>query len=159
MSNLAIVWHSRTGTSEALARAVAEGAGEGAVLLRADIVAPEDLLVVEGYVFVCPENLGTMSGSMKEMFDRCYYPLLGRTEGKAYGTVVAAGSDGRGAEAQIDRIVTGWRLRRVTEPMIVNMEVQTPEAILAAKIVPQAALAACRDLGEGFAEGLRLGIF
>ena len=49
---------------------------------------------------------------MKEMFDRCYYPLLGRIEGRPYATLIAAGSDGRGAQAQIDRIVTGWRLRR-----------------------------------------------
>ena len=42
--------------------------------------------------------------------------------------LIAAGSDGKGAQAQIDRIVTGWRLRRVAEPLIVNLAAQTPEA-------------------------------
>jgi multimeric flavodoxin WrbA len=100
-----------------------------------------------------------MTGEMKEMFDRCYYPLLGRVEGRPYATAIAAGSDGRGAQAQIDRIVTGWRLRRVADGLIVNMSAQTPEQILAEKSVPEGELARCRGLGEALGEGLRLGIF
>lgn len=156
---LAIIWHSRTGAARAMAQALHEGAGEGARLIAAADAEPRDLLAAQGYAFVCPENLGTTSGLMKEMFDRCYYPLLGRIEGRAYATAIAAGSDGRGAQAQIDRIVTGWRLRRVAEPLIVNLGAQSPEAILAAKQVPAIALEECRDLGRGLAEGLSLGIF
>jgi hypothetical protein len=96
---------------------------------------------------------------MKDMFDRCYYPLLGQVEGRAYATAIAAGSDGTGAQAQIDRIATGWRLRRVAEPLIVNLAAQTPEAILAAKTLPAEAVEACEELGAAMAEGLRLGIF
>lgn len=156
---LAIVWHSRTGAAEAMARVAMDGAGEGAMLLAAADAEPEALLRAGAYLFVCPENLGTMTGAMKEMFDRCYYPLLGRIEGRSYATAIAAGSDGQGAQAQIDRIVTGWRLRRVAEPLLVNLGAQTPEAILAAKQVPAADLARCRDLGLALAEGLRLGLF
>jgi NAD(P)H-dependent FMN reductase len=156
---LAIIWHSRTGASEAMARAAFEGAGEGTRLIAADDASADDLLAAGGYLFVCPENLGSLSGAMKEMFDRCYYPLLGRIEGRPYATAIAAGSAGQGAEAQIDRIVTGWRFRRVADPLIVNLGVQTPEAILAPKTVPEETLACCRDLGAALAEGLRLGVF
>jgi multimeric flavodoxin WrbA len=156
---LAIVWHSRTGTSRALALAAARGSGTGARLITADEATPELLLNAQGYLFVCPENLGTLSGAMKELFDRCYYPLLGRIEGRPYATIIAAGSDGHGAEAQLDRIVTGWRLRRVAESMIVNMAAQTPEAILAPKVPPLEALAAAEALGAALAEGLAQGIF
>ena len=156
---LAVIWHSRTGAARAMARAVAQGAGERARLITAGDVTPEDLLSAHGYVFVCPENLASMSGMMKEMFDRCYYPVLGRIEGRAYATAIAAGSDGSGAQAQIDRIVTGWRLKRVAEPLIVNLGAQTPEQILAEKTVPEDALKKCREIGEAFAEGLSLGIF
>ncbi|MBF7011658.1 NAD(P)H-dependent oxidoreductase [Novosphingobium resinovorum] len=142
-----------------MAEALHLGAGDDARLITVSEVSAEDLLAASGYVFVCPENLGSMTGLMKEMFDRCYYPLLGRVEGRPYATAIAAGSDGRGAQAQIDRIVTGWRLRRVAEPLIVNLDAQTPEAILAEKHVPQAQLDACRDLGAAMAEGLQLGIF
>jgi multimeric flavodoxin WrbA len=100
-----------------------------------------------------------MSGAMKEMFDRSYYPLLGQIAGRPYATLIAAGSDGQGAQAQLDRIVTGWRLRRVAEPLIVNLAAQTPEAILAPKIVPAAALAQCRELGAALAAGIELGVF
>jgi multimeric flavodoxin WrbA len=155
---LAVVWHSRTGGARAMAHAIAEGAGE-AQLITAEDVTPAALLDAAGYVFVCPENLGTMTGLMKEMFDRCYYPLLGRVEGRPYATAIAAGSGGQGAQAQIDGVVTGWRLRRIAEPLIVDFAAQTPEAILAEKALPESATAACRELGEAFCEGLRLRIF
>jgi multimeric flavodoxin WrbA len=155
---LLIAWHSRTGAAEALAAAACEGAEGRARLLRCDAVEPTDLLAASGYLFVCPENLASMSGLMKEMFDRCYYPVLGRIEGRAYATVIAAGSDGEGAQQQIDRIATGWRLRRVAEPIIVNLAAQTPETILARKVVPATALAATGDLGAALAEGLAQGI-
>jgi multimeric flavodoxin WrbA len=156
---LLILWHSRTGASEALARAAAEGAGAAAWLVPAAEAEPDVLLAAQGYLFCCPENLGSMSGLMKELFDRAYYPLLGRIEGRAYATLIAAGSDGEGAQRQIDRIVTGWRLKRVAEPLIVNLGAQTPEAIAAPKHVPGDAIGRARALGEGLAEGLRLGVF
>ncbi len=156
---LAIVWHSRTGAAQAMAEAAHGGAGADAQLIAAAEAEPEALLQAAGFLFICPENLGSMSGAMKEFFDRSYYPLLGRIEGRPYATAIAAGSDGRGAQAQIDRIVTGWRLRRVAEPLIVNLGAQSPQAILAAKTVAPDRLQQCRELGAALGEGLRLGIF
>ena len=142
-----------------MAEAALEGGGDNALLMRAAEVTPDDLLAAGAYLFVCPENLASMSGEMKEMFDRCYYPVLGRIEGRAYATIIAAGSDGEGAQKQIDRIATGWRLKRVAEPMIVNFDAQTPEDILATKQVPKKTLENCKNLGSGLAEGLSLGIY
>lgn len=154
-----ILWHSRTGAAQALAEAAARGAGEAGRAIRARDATPDDMLAAQAYLFVCPENLGSMTGEMKELFDRAYYPLLGCIEGRAYATVIAAGSDGSGAQAQIDRIVTGWRLRRVAEPMIVNLDAQTPEAILAPKTVPPQVIGECEELGAALAEGIAQGIF
>lgn len=159
MRDLLIIWHSRTGAARAMAEAALAGAAGRARLLSAAEVQPEQMLAADGYLFVGPENLGTLSGAMKEMFDRTYYPLLGQIEGRAYATAIAAGSDGRGAQAQIDRIVTGWRLRRVAGPVIVNLGAQMPEQILAPKCVPASELDRCRELGGGLAEGLALGLF
>lgn len=142
-----------------MARAACAGAGEAARLRRADAVEPDDLLKADGYLFVCPENLASMSGLMKEMFDRCYYPVLGRIEGRPYATLIAAGSDGEGAQRQIDRIATGWRLRRIADPLIARMDAQTPEAILAQKEVPDEVLENCRQIGLAFATGLSIGIY
>ncbi len=130
-----------------------------AILMHAEEVIAADLLKAAGYIFVCPENLATISGAMKEMFDRNYYPALGRIEGRPYASIIAAGSDGSGAQRQLDRIATGWRLRRVADPMIVNFSAQSSEAIMAPKSVSDKTLKACREMGSGLAEGLELGVF
>lgn len=156
--HLLIVWHSRTGASAAMAEAAAAGA-PNVRLMRADAVTGDALLAAAGYLFVCPENLASISGLMKEMFDSTYYDALGRIEGRPYATIIAAGSDGQGAQRQIDRIATGWRLRRVAPPLIVNFAAQTPEAIAAPKFVPDKVLKQCREMGLAMAEGLSQGIF
>ena len=154
-----IAWHSRTGASEALAMAVMEGGAGYAVMRKAQEVSADELLKASAFLFVCPENLATMSGEMKEMFDRCYYPVLGKVEGRAYATIIAAGSDGEGAQAQIDRIAKGWRLKRIAEHFIVNLGAQTEEQILAKKNVPQTQLERAKNLGTALAEGLKIGIY
>lgn len=161
---LLVVWHSRTGTAEALARAAAEGARAAAEqvrveLVRAEAADPALLLAADGYVFACPENLASMSGAMKEMVDRCYYPLLDRVAGRPWALIVAAGTDGEGAVRQWQRIATGWRLRAVAEPVIVRTGADTPAAIAAPKSVPDARLLEARELGMAMASGLALGVF
>ena len=156
--HLLIVWHSRTGASAAMAKAAAAGAANTR-LLRADAVTPEALRAAAGYLFVCPENLAGLTGLMKEMFDTTYYAMLGQIEGRAYATIIAAGSDGEGAQRQLDRIVTGWRLRRVAPPLIVNFAAQSPAAIAAPKHVPDKILKQCKEIGAALAEGLSQGVF
>ncbi len=161
---LLIVWHSRTGGSEAMAQAAYRGAREHAPdiachLVPADRAMPGHLLQAGAMLFVCPENLAAMSGAMKEFFDRCYYPVLGRIEGKPYATAIAAGSDGENATRQIDRIATGWRLKRVADPLICNFAAQTPERILADKELAPADRDRCAELGGALAAGLAMGVY
>ncbi|MDT0575458.1 flavodoxin family protein [Croceicoccus sp. F390] len=158
-TSLLIVWHSRTGASHQMAAAAAAAGGHGTCLLPAHEAQPRHVLGAAALLFACPENLATMSGIMKEFFDRCYYPVLGRIEGRAYATMVAAGSDGTGATRQIDRIATGWRLKRIAEPVIINCDAQDAGAILARKELDDDQLDPCRELGAAMAEGVRLGIF
>ncbi|MEP3051257.1 MAG: NAD(P)H-dependent oxidoreductase [Erythrobacter sp.] len=157
--HILIIWHSRTGASEAMANAVATGANGACVQCPAQEVTAQLLLAAAGYVFLCPENLASMSGAMKEMFDAHYYAALGKIEGRPYGSIIAAGSDGEGAQRQMDRIVKGWRLKRVIDPIIVNFAAQTPEEIAAQKTVPVEALQKCEDVGQAFKEGIQLGVF
>ena len=161
MRRLLILHHSRTGGAAAMAEAAHEAASAeaGALLLRAEDAAPEDLLAAQGYIFAAPENLASLSGPMKDLFDRCYYPLLDRIEGRPFALMVCAGTDGQGAIRQMRRIATGWRLREVAEPVLVLTGAQTPEAILAPKHLSEAQLAPCRELGAAMAAGLALGIF
>ena len=128
-------------------------------LLRAREATPDDLLAAAGYLFCAPENLALLSGEMKEFFDRCYYPVLGRIEGRAYAQMICAGSDGTGAARQLARIATGWRLREVQAPLIVCTHAQTPDAILAPKRIGADDLARCADLGAALGAGLAMGVF
>ena len=161
MRGLLIVWHSRTGGSRQMAMAAHEAActETSATLLRARDAGPEDLLGAQGYIFCAPENLAALSGEMKEFFDRCYYPLLGRIEGRPYAQMICAGSDGSNATRQIARIAQGWRLRPVQEALIICTHAQTQEQILSAKTISEADLARCRDLGLALGAGLAMGSF
>jgi len=161
MAQLLIVYHSRTGGSQQMAEAAAEAAGaEVTVRLKpAQDAGPDDLLQADGYIFCGPENLAAISGVMKDFFDRCYYPVLGRIEGRPYAQMVCAGSDGQNAIRQIARIAQGWRLKEVQKPILVCTHAQTPEEILAPKTIPEADLQLCRDLGEALGAGLELGVF
>ena len=165
MRTLLIVHHSMTGGARQMAEAAARGAADAeprqvAVrLLRAPDAGPEDVLSAEGYLFATPENLAAVSGLMKDFFDRAYYPALGRVEGRPYAALVCAGSDGRNAARQIERVCTGWRLRAVAGPLIVRTRAQTPEAILAPKAIGAEDLGRCEELGATLAAGLAMGIF
>ncbi len=160
---LLIVYHSMTGGTRQMAEAAQTGAmADGSVtvrLLHAAHAGPDDVLAADGYLFCTPENLAAISGQLKDFFDRCYYPALDRINGRPYASLICAGSDGANAVRQIERIATGWRLKRVAEPIIVCTHAQTPEAILAPKQIGADALERCRILGEGMATGLALGVF
>ncbi len=157
-----IVWHSNTGGTRAMAEAAAEAAaGQGVRvrLLHADEAGPDDMLAADGYVFATPETLAAIAGPMKAFIDRCYYPVLGRIEGRPHALMVCAGSDGSNAVRQMARIATGWRLRSVAEPIIVCTRAQTPEAILAPKVIAAADIARCAALGATIAAGMEIGAF
>ena len=163
MKHLLIVYHSMTGGTRQMAEAAAQAArGQEGVIVHlktAQDARPEDLLAADGYVFACPENLAAIAGLMKDFFDRCYYPVLDRIQGRPYAVMVCAGSDGSNAVRQIERIATGWRLKAVAPALIVCTHAQTPEQILAPKTLGAKDLTRCSELGDGLAAGLSAGVF
>ena len=163
MKTLLIVFHSLTGGTHQMADAAARGgraeSGVQVRLLTAGEASHDDLLAADGYIFATPENLAALAGRMKDFFDRTYYPVLDRINGRPYAALICAGSDGTNAVRQIARIATGWRLRQVAEPIIVCTGAQTPDAILAPKSIATHDLARCEELGAAMAAGLAAGIF
>ena len=163
MKALLIVYHSMTGGTQQMAQAAAAGArvepGVAVSLLHAAEARAEDVLAADGYVFATPENLAGMSGMMKDFFDRTYYAALERLNGRAFLVLICAGSDGRNAAQQIERIAAGWRLKPIADPYIVCTQAQTPEEILKPKTIDAASLTRCEELGRTMASGLALGIF
>lgn len=160
---LLIVYHTMTQGTLQMAEAADRGAArESSVavrLLHAYDAGPQDVLDADGYLFASPENLAAISGQMKDFFDRSYYAVLEKVNGKPYAILICAGSDGSNAARQMARIATGWRLKEVAEPLIVCTHAQTPEAILATKKIGEPDLERCRALGEAMAAGLAMGVF
>jgi len=160
---LLIVYHTHTGGTLQMARAAADGAArEPAIdvrLLHAAQAGPGDVLAADGMIFATPENLAAMSGLLKDFFDRSYYAVLDRINGRPYTCLVCAGSDGSNAVRQIERICTGWRLRLIADALIVCTHAQTPEDILRDKRIDPPDLERCTDLGAAFGAGLAMGIY
>lgn len=160
---LLIVYYSYTGGTQQLAEAAASAAsaeqGVDVIIKQAVDTKPDDLLQADGYIFACPENLAAIAGGMKIFFDHSYYPLLGKIEGRPYVALICAGSDGDNARRQLERIATGWRLKKIADTLIVCTHAQTPEKILAQKTIAKDELAKSSELGATLAAGLAMGIF
>lgn len=163
LKKILFVYHSATDGTRQMAQAAFDAAtmesGVQARLLHARDAIAQDVIEADGYVFATPENLGSMSGMMKDFFDRTYYPVLDRVNGHPYAAMICAGSDGQGAARQIERIALGWRLKAIAPALIVMTHAQSPEAILAEKHIGNDDLRRCRDLAGALAGGMALSIF
>ena len=159
------MWHSRTGLAKHMADSLERGALSAAQEMgaspsefsllrkRAADATVEDVLESNAFLFCAPENLASTSGEMLEFFHRSYYAAFDDGEasclsGRPYALAVAAGSDGSSAARQMARICTGWRLRAVSDALIVqNGMPQTAAAIALPKSLPEGADERCRELG------------
>ncbi len=151
MKHLLIVFHSQSGSTERMARAVFEGATSEDIeevevrMLGAFDAGVDDLLWADALILGTPENFGYMSGGMKDFLDRTFYPCEGKLEGMPYAIFVSAGNDGAGAISSIQRIANGYAFRQAQEPVVARGEL-SPED-----------LKRCLELGMTLAAGLEIG--
>lgn len=153
MKHLLIVYHTKTGNTGRLADAAHRGAtGEqvGAVAVRlrtAQAAGPRDLLWANGLLLGTPENLGYMSGAMKDFLDRTFYEVEGKLQPLPCGIFISAGNDGSGALTAMRRIMKGYPFTEVQEPVVARGAITAEH------------LARCEELGMALAVGLETGIY
>ena len=109
--------------------------------------SPADVLAADAVILGTTENLGYMSGALKDFFDRVYYPCLEQTQGRPYVLYVRAGHDGTGTCRGVASIATGLRWRAVREPLVCRGKWR------------DAFVEECRELGLMMAAGVEAGIF
>lgn len=151
--HLLIVAHAPSPNTQRLRDAVLEGARDPEIAnVEARWVAPleagpEDVLAADAILLGTTENLGYMSGALKDFFDRCYYPCLEKTQGLPYAAWIRGRHDGTGTKRAIQSIASGLRWRAAQEPLMMIGDWD------------EAFVAQCRELGMAMAAGLDAGIF
>ena len=150
---LLIIAHTPSPNTLAMRDAVVAGARHKDVI-GVDVVVkaplntgPEDVLAANAVILGTTENLGYMSGALKDFFDRSYYPCLEVTQGLPYALYIRAGLDGTGTRRGVETIVTGLKWRAVQEPALFHGAYKA------------SFLDECRELGTLMATGLEVGIF
>ncbi len=122
VKRLLVVAHAPSPNTAALRDAVVRGAGgiEGVdtVALSPFETGPADVLAAHALILGTPENLGYMSGALKDFFDRCYDPVREDTEGLPYALYVRAGQDGTGTRRAVESIATGLKWKPAQQPLI-----------------------------------------
>jgi len=150
---LVVVAHVPSANTRRLAEAVLRGARnpdiDGVAVRHVPPLeaGPADVLGADALVLGTTENLGYMSGALKDFFDRIYYPCLDQAQGLPYALYVRAGHDGTGTRRAVETIVTGLRWRAVREPLICRGDWQ------------ETFLGEGEELGMFMAAGLEAGIF
>jgi len=130
MKRLLIVAHAPSPNTLRLRESVEKGARNPdieavEVVVKAPLEAgPEDVLACDAIILGTTENLGYMSGALKDFFDRSYYPCLERTQGLPFTFYIRAGHDGTGTRRAIDSITTGLRWKLIQEPLLCRGDYQ-----------------------------------
>jgi NAD(P)H dehydrogenase (quinone) len=160
MGNVLVLYHSHSGSTEKMARAVAEGAGRVAgVEVRVRSVreaAADDLLWCHGVAVGSPTNFGSVAWEMKRWWDQVPFDLWLQLDGKIGCAFSSSGGWGGGAELNCLTLLTilmnyGFLAFGLTD-YVGKQFTAHYGAVLAGEPREEREFEACRRLGQRLAE-------
>lgn len=152
MKTLLVVFHGPSENTQKMMQAIVKiGDQYEADNLTVSVKSPfdttaDDVLACDAIILGTTENLGYMSGALKDFFDRIYYPCLELKQGLPAAAIIRAGHDGTGTKRALETILTGLRWRWVQAPLICKGEWS------------ESFINDCSDLSEGMVSALLQGI-
>ena len=151
MAKVLVAYYSRTGNTEKMARAVAEGARTAGVEVAlkhvADVTANE-LLAYDGLIFGSPTYYGTMAWEMKKLFDASV-EFHGKLAGKIGGAFSSSANVGGGNETTVLDILKVFLIHGMIVQGAAHGDHYGPVAISAPD---ERSLAQCEGLGKRVGE-------
>lgn len=142
MKKILIVYHTQSGNTEAMAKAIfesAKAAGATAVLKKTVDANADDIMNCDLLVIGSPNYFGYMAGMVKDMFDRVWATIREKVGNKPYVVFGSKGGGGALAVESVEKICDGLKMIRAFE------------AVLATRVPTEEVLAECRELGKKIA--------
>ena len=142
MSKVLVLYHSQSGNTEAMAKAVQEGAtssGAEVTLKKAADADADDLLNCDAVVMGTANYFSYEAGMMKDFFDRTFFTLRGKVDNKPYAVFGSYGGGGTAAIESLAKLCENLGLKKAAD-------------IIGAQRKPsEEALDACKALGAKMA--------
>ena len=143
MVEVLVLYYSRTGRTNALADAVAEGVesveGASAKVKRVDYATVNDFISCDAVAFGSPNYFSYMAGLMKDFFDKAL-SVRERVAGKPSLAFTSGGGSSNSALLSLERMISSFRLEKVADGVVSQGEISEEN------------LRACKKLGETLAK-------
>jgi len=143
MVEVLILYYSRSGRTEALAKAVVEGVesveGASAIVKRVDYATVDDLISCDAVAFGSPNYFSYMAGLMKDFFDKAL-SIREKVAGKPSVAFTSGGGSSNSALLSLERMISSFRLEKVADGVFSEGEPSREN------------LEACKKLGETLAK-------
>lgn len=143
MKKVLVVYHSQSGNTEAMAKALAEGAlaaGATVSMKKAADASDKDLLDCDVVAIGTPNYFSYMAGMVKDFFDRVWGIVREKMANRPYVAFGSYGGGGMPAIESVEKICDGLGMKRLYDSIGVQ-RAPTSEN-----------LKACEELGKKLAK-------
>jgi len=145
-----VLYYSRSGKTEGLAKAVAEGvssvAEATASMKRVNYATVNDFISCNAVAFGSPNYFGYMAGLMKDFFDKAW-SIRDKVIGKPASAFTSGGGSNNSALLSLERLIVAFKLEKITEG-VVSQGVPSPADLEASKKLGEALVNAALKRAE-----------